>query len=78
MSYRRAIEQLRPVRYPKQDIQEKVQILLTESTKFSTSMENIIGSCFEAKNEKELNKFMKVYDCFMYFDEDIVLDFKVF
>ena len=32
MSYRRAIEQLRPVRYPKQDIQEKVQSFLTEAT----------------------------------------------
>ena len=31
MSYRRAIEQLRPVRYPKQDIQEKVQLFLTEA-----------------------------------------------
>ena len=30
MSYRRAIEQLRPVRYPKQDVQEKVQSFLTE------------------------------------------------
>jgi len=32
MSYRRAIEQLRPVRYPKQDVQEKVQSFLTEAT----------------------------------------------
>ena len=32
MSYKRAIEQLRPVRYPKQDIQEKVQSFLTEAT----------------------------------------------
>ena len=31
MSYRRAIEQLRPVRYPKQDIQEKTQSYLTEA-----------------------------------------------
>ena len=40
MSYRRAIEQLRPVRYPKQDIQEKVQLFLTEVLylqKFSTT-----------------------------------------
>ena len=62
MSFRRSMEQLRPARTQKTvNIQEKVQILLTESTKFSTSMENIIGSCFEAKNEKELNKFMKTY-----------------
>ena len=32
MSYRRAIEQFRPVRYPKQIIQEKVQSFLTEGT----------------------------------------------
>ena len=30
MSYRRAIEQLRPVHYPKQNVQEKVQSFLTE------------------------------------------------
>ena len=32
MSYRRAIEQLRPVHYPKQNVQEKVQSFLTEAT----------------------------------------------
>ena len=31
MSYKRAIEQLRPVRYPKQDVQEKTQSYLTEA-----------------------------------------------
>ena len=31
MSYKRAIEQLRPVRYPKQDVQEKTQRYLHES-----------------------------------------------
>ena len=32
MSYKRAIEQLRPVHYPKQNVQEKVQSFLTEAT----------------------------------------------
>ena len=31
MSYRRAIEQLSPVHYPKQNVQEKVQSFLTEA-----------------------------------------------
>ena len=30
MSYRRSMEQLRPARTPKQDLQEKVQLFLTE------------------------------------------------
>jgi len=62
MSYRRSIEQLKPVRTQKVDLQEKVQqILLTESTTFSTSMENVIGSCFQAESEKELKSLMKTY-----------------
>ena len=62
MSLRRSMSQLRPARTPKVDLQEKVQqILLTESTTFSTSMENVIGSCFQAKDEKELQTLMKTY-----------------
>ena len=43
MSLRRSMEQLRPARTQKIDLQEKVQSLLTEeSEKFSTAMENVI------------------------------------
>ena len=70
MSYRRAIEQLRPVRYPKQDVQEKVQSFLTEasaSTKFSTAMEDVIGACYMAasvpikKQEAEMRKLKRKF-----------------
>ena len=70
MSYRRAIEQLRPVRYPKQDIQEKVQSFLTEasaSTKFSTAMEDVIGACYMAASvpkksqEVEMKKLQRQF-----------------
>jgi hypothetical protein len=62
------MEQLRTVSNPKQNIQEKVQILLTEeSEKFSTAMENVIGACYEAasqpKNQKEakMNALIKKF-----------------
>ena len=62
MSLRRSMSQLRPARTPKVDLQEKVQqILLTESTTFSTSMENVIGSCYQAEDKKELASLMKTY-----------------
>ena len=53
MSYRRAIEQLRPVRYPKENIQEKVQSLLTEaSSTASTLFEGVIADCANAPRTK--------------------------
>ena len=53
MSYRRAIEQLRPVRYPKENIQEKVQSLLTEaSSTASTLFEGVIADCANAPGTK--------------------------
>ena len=62
MSFRQSMSQLRPAHTQKVDLQEKVQqIFLTESTTFSTSMENVIGSCFQAKDEKELQTLMKTY-----------------
>jgi len=68
MSFRRSMEQLKTVSNPKQNIQEKVQILLTEeSEKFSTAMENVIGACYEAasqpKNQKEakMNALIKKF-----------------
>ena len=51
MSYRRSMEQLRPARTQKIDLQEKVQLFFTEasaSTKFSTAMEDVIGACYMA------------------------------
>ena len=57
MSYRRSMEQLRPARTQKQNIQEKVQVLLTEeSEKFSTAMENVIGACYEAASQSNKDK----------------------
>ena len=59
MSYRRAIEQLRPVRYPKENIQEKVQSFLTEasaSTKFKQTRE--FFSCVKTMHFIYINKII--------------------
>ena len=70
MSLRRSMEQLRPARTQKIDLQEKVQILLTEasaSTKFSTAMEDVIGACYMAASvpiksqEAEMKKLQKSF-----------------
>ena len=61
MSFRRSMEQLRPARTQKVNLQEKVQILLTEeSEKFSTAMENVIGACYEAASQPENQKEAKM------------------
>lgn len=50
MSYRRSIEQLRPVRTQKQNIQEKVQVLLTEAdTSKATKAEMAICVAYNMK-----------------------------
>ena len=50
MSFRRSMSQLRPARTPKQDLQEKVQILLTEAdTGFATLMEKSIVVAYNMK-----------------------------
>ena len=61
MTLQRYIRQLRPIQENKTDYVENVQFLLTESTKFSTSMENVIGSCYASTTEEELKKFLKDY-----------------
>jgi len=71
MSYRRSIEQLRPIRTQKVDLQEKVQILLTEeSEKFSTAMENVIGACYEAASQPANQKEAKMNALIKKFSKD--------
>ena len=43
MSLRRSMEQLRPARKPKQDVQEKVQSFLTESSLSKAQLEKPAG-----------------------------------
>ena len=69
MSFRRSMSQLRPARTQKIDLQEKVQLFLTEasaSTKFSTAMEdddfleigeNVERDMLEAEMKKLQRKF---------------------
>ena len=53
MSYRRSMEQLRPARTQKIDLQEKVQILLTEAkATASTLFEGVIADCANAPKTK--------------------------
>jgi hypothetical protein len=70
MSLRRSMEQLRPARTQKIDLQEKVQLFLTEasaSTKFSTAMEDVIGACYMAASvpiksqEAEMKKLQRKF-----------------
>ena len=67
MSYKRAIEQLRPVRIPKEDVQEKTQRYLHESKGPSGAQwENIItyyynGAKKSDPNYKEIKDFIKGY-----------------
>ena len=61
MALQKYIRQLRPIQENYVDHVEQVQSLLTESTKFSTSMENVIGSCYASTTKTELKKFLKDY-----------------
>ena len=71
MSFRRSMEQLRPARTQKVNLQEKVQILLTEeSEKFSTAMENVIGACYEAASQPENQKEAKMNALIKKFKKD--------
>ena len=71
MSYRRSMEQLRPAHTQKVNLQEKVQILLTEeSEKFSTAMENVIGACYEAASQPANQKEAKMNDLIKKFKKD--------
>ena len=45
MSLRRSMEQLRPARTQKIDLQEKVQVFLTEGKGAATKMEGVISAC---------------------------------
>ena len=57
MSYRRAIEQLRPVRYPKENIQEKVQSFLTEAdTSKATKAEMAICVAYNINQNKGMSE----------------------
>jgi len=71
MSFRRSMEQLRPAHTQKVNLQEKVQILLTEeSEKFSTAMENVIGACYEAASQPANQKEAKMNDLIKKFKKD--------
>ena len=72
MSFRRSMEQLRPAHTQKKvNIQEKVQILLTEeSEKFSTAMENVIGACYEAASQPANQKEAKMNALIKKFSKD--------